>query len=356
MLPYGVQKPLACCLLVFAFLVPLAAQAKHGSVARDGFYFGMRLTEAEALIKSNPDYVVAYRVDTTDTNDIFCRYQDHTLYLSHFLRGQCCSVEKRAIVNFDDTAKMFDAYFKALGNTDEVAISADRKSRYARWRFKDRELSLTAYGRDNGTYLLVHEETDTMRMGEAQVLQQRQLSTMPQQTDPLTGKALPLSQQPAEQAVEQQAADSALPSNSPASTAAAAQWQAALPQSDAKGNAKAYSKSAPVADPPVASTGPVDATQPAPAPAPTPAPAKKVKEKKVKQKPARLTKAERAAARKAAAEKAAADKAAAAQAAADKAAAKDKAKGKDDNKDKPADPDKVKPSDRPRITDKNDWN
>jgi hypothetical protein len=305
-------------LLLVLMLAPLAAQAKRTSLPRDGFYYGMKLADANALLKASADYAIAYRVDTQSTSDIFCRYQQHTLYLTHFLRGACHSVEKRAIVSFEDADKMFVAYFKTLGDTDEVAQSTDRRSRYAKWRFKDRELILSAYGREDGTFLLVHEEYDPLRISEAVVLQQRELSSMPQQLDPLTGQPLPLLEQPSEKAA-QQARDSVLPIGAAPAPGIAQEWQNALPAGAAAPD-DAAADPAPAAEDPAA-TG----AEPG----------------KGKAKPGKAKKQPKAK-----------------QAKAGDQPAEDAAPGSEAQEGKDGDEAKEKPKDKepPRITDKNDWN
>jgi hypothetical protein len=204
-------------LVAAVLLLPLAPQA----AVRDGFYFGMPLASADALLQDTTDYELAYRVDTPSTADVFVRFRQHTLYLGHFLNGECCSVEKRAIVGADDMQRMFDAYLARLGTPTESADSTDGRTHYAKWAWRDRVLELSANARTDGAYLLAHEEYDPERSREAVLLQQRELREMPQQADPLTGQPLPLSRQPEQQAA---AANDASPGDPV--------WEEAAPAAD----------------------------------------------------------------------------------------------------------------------------
>jgi hypothetical protein len=193
----------------------------HAAPPRDGSFYGMALAQANALLEDALNYELAYRVDTPSTADIFVRFQQHTLYLGHFLDGECVSVEKRAVVSAEAMQGMFDAYRAKLGAPGEGADSTDSRSHYAKWVWPERVLELSASARSDGSYLLSHEEYDPERMREAVLLQQRELREQPQQADPLTGQPLPLSRQPGQQAA---AANGASPGD-PA-------WEEALPAED----------------------------------------------------------------------------------------------------------------------------
>jgi hypothetical protein len=141
----------------------------------DGFFYGMRLGDADDLIADDSQYEVVYRIDTASTADVFCSYQKKTQYLAHFLRGDCIAVEKRAVVEATAMDSMFAAYRESLGEPKEGVVSKDGKNHYAHWTYKDRELELTALRREDGRFLLIHEEYDPRKAGEAKVLQQREL-------------------------------------------------------------------------------------------------------------------------------------------------------------------------------------
>jgi hypothetical protein len=152
----------------------------HSKDARpDGFYYSMSLEAANELLDSDSQYEVVYRIDTASTADIFCNYLQKTQYLAHFLHGDCCGVEKRAVVEAAAMHSMFSAYRAALGEPHEGATTQDSKTHYAHWTYKDRELELTALRRSDGRYLLIHEEYDPRRAGEVRVLQERELKDSP---------------------------------------------------------------------------------------------------------------------------------------------------------------------------------
>jgi hypothetical protein len=165
----------ALLLLIAGTCLLLVIPAWSKSAKPDGFYYAMPLDDVQELLEDDPQYEVVYRIDTDSTAAIFCTYQQKAQYLAHFLRGECCAVEKRAIVEATAMEAMFTAYLKALDEPHEAAASSDAKTRYAHWTYKDRELELTALRRTDGRFLLIHEEYDPRRAGEARVLQQREL-------------------------------------------------------------------------------------------------------------------------------------------------------------------------------------
>lgn len=206
--------PLAMLLLV------LAVQAR-ADAPRDGFYFGMSQSTAEKLLSNAADYELAYRVDTASTADIFARYRQHTLYLGHFLHGECVSVEKRAVVSSEARERMFSVYSEKLGRATEGSSSSDGRMHHAKWVWQDRVLELSANARADGGWLLTHKEFDPPRAREAVLAQQRELRDSRSVLDPLTGLPLEPSRTASEQAVAANTASLELPGD-PA-------WEEALP-------------------------------------------------------------------------------------------------------------------------------
>jgi hypothetical protein len=178
---------------------------------QDGFHFGMTQAVAEKRLRNTADYEVAYRVDTASTSDIFVRYRQHTLYLGHFLHGECVSVEKRAVVSSEARERMFMAYGEKLGRPDEGSTSKDGQLHFAKWIWRDRVLELSANARADGAWLLSHKELDPKRAREAVLLQQRELREQRNVLDPLTGLPLELARTAGEDLAAAQRVEQAEP-------------------------------------------------------------------------------------------------------------------------------------------------
>jgi len=160
----------------------------------DVLTFGMSLADAEKVVGKSgksKDWVIVYRIDTTQTCDMACVYQKTTYYRLGFYQGTCYSVEKRAEVPADSVEGIF-AHFKELhGDTPENAHSADGSLMYARWALKTRDVALTAQRRDDGSYVMTYEEVDPVKRGDALHAQESELQNTPMEVDPITGKPRP---------------------------------------------------------------------------------------------------------------------------------------------------------------------
>lgn len=211
----------------------------------------MRLVEAEALLKDSANYELAYRVDSASTADIFVRYRQHTLYLGHFLDGECISVEKRAIVSRESMEEMFAAYSEVMGPPGKGSESRDGQLHYSRWSWRDRELELSANSRSDGGFLLIHQEYSPQLRRDAVLRQQQELRDNPPVLDPLSGLPLDNIRTASERAL---AANQASPGDPV--------WEEAAPEGDSEAVSPDGSTAAEA--PPDETTQKKDAEQPRP--------------------------------------------------------------------------------------------
>jgi len=172
----------------FLLLAAKGAKPQVEFTHENYFRFGMSLADAENALKQSKDFKIAYRVDTTQTSDLACVYQGAVYYRLSFYQGRCYSMEKRAELPQDQVDTIFEYFKGKLGATPEATRSQDMSLMYARWKFKDRDISLTGSVRSSGLYMITYEEVDNETAGEAKRVQEDELQSMPQETDPLTGK------------------------------------------------------------------------------------------------------------------------------------------------------------------------
>jgi hypothetical protein len=185
----------AVCLLAALALVsgamPDTALAKEQRVDFTGseqLEYGMPLTEADRLLQDEKKWEVAYRVETSQTCDIACRYNKQIMYLAQFYLGHCYYVEKRALVDFAAAQEAFTYYSEKLGPSPELTNSRDHSLLFARWGGPDREIELTAYEHHTGGYMLMYIELNPLVQGEAAHAREQELNDVPTTIDPITGR------------------------------------------------------------------------------------------------------------------------------------------------------------------------
>lgn len=191
-----------------AMLVLLSAKGGIDFTTERYFRFNMEQSAAEEVLQDEKNWEIMYRVDTTQTCSIACVYQGAVFYRLSFYQGRCYSMEKRAEVPVAQVDAAFKYYLDKLGQTDEMATSADEKLVFSRWTAKNRELSLTAAARATGIYMLTYEEQDPLIAQDAEHAMDEELgnaNSNPQDVDPITGK--PRLQQPEDDGAKQPAGD-----------------------------------------------------------------------------------------------------------------------------------------------------
>jgi hypothetical protein len=161
----------------------------------DVLTYGMSLADAEKVVGKDgksKDWVIVYRIDTTQTCDVACVYQKTTYYRLGFYQGTCYSLEKRAEVPGDSVESVFARFKEINGETPENAHSADGSLMFARWALKTRDVALTAQRRDDGTYTVTYEEVDPIKRGDALHARESEMQNTPMEVDPITGKPRPV--------------------------------------------------------------------------------------------------------------------------------------------------------------------
>jgi hypothetical protein len=158
----------------------------------DLFRFNMQLADADAVLQDAKRWEVAYRIDTPSTNEIACRLDQTVMYLLRFYEGRCYHFEKRADIPEDQVDPLFSFYKQQYGETPEATKSSDDNLFYAHWMLKDRDIEITAYTRNNGTYAVIYQEFDPKTEGEALRVQESEVQQAPTEVDPITGQPRPI--------------------------------------------------------------------------------------------------------------------------------------------------------------------
>ena len=148
--------------------------------------YGMELAEAEKVVADQAMWRVAYRVDTATTVEFACVWSGSVFYHVRFLDGNCCYIEKRAEVEPEAVDQLIQMYRAVYGDSPEATSSRDGRLIFSRWQVPEREITISAVGR-NGKYKLFYEEFDPVQVGDVRVAQERELGEQAD-TDPLTGK------------------------------------------------------------------------------------------------------------------------------------------------------------------------
>jgi hypothetical protein len=161
-------------------------------LADDGLLrYGMELGQAREAIADEDDWDIAYQIATPSTFDLACRYKEELYFQARFYLGRCYFIEKRLEVAAEETEPLFTHFHDKLGEPDEATQSHDGRLAFARWSSDDREVTLTAYRRDSGLYVMTYEEFEPEVVGIARQVQERELDELPVEHDPLTGKDRP---------------------------------------------------------------------------------------------------------------------------------------------------------------------
>lgn len=153
--------------------------------------YGMEQAKADELIANADDWDVAFRIATPSTLDMACRYKKDLYFEARFYLGKCYYIEKRIEVKQEELEPIFDFFHDKLGDTPEATQSHDGRLLFSRWTADDREISLTAYRREAGRYLITYDEFDPDTVGVAQHVQETELDQMMTEEDPVTGKSRP---------------------------------------------------------------------------------------------------------------------------------------------------------------------
>ena len=185
-----------CCVAVLVCIPANAKEQPSRFLEQDQLQFGMELAQAQKQMTDEKNWEIAYRIDTPSTNDIACRFKQDVMYLAQFYMGRCYSLEKRAVVSKDEALTIFQHYTEVLGPTPEITNSRDQKLLFGRWSLKDREIELTAYEHHTGEYMAIYTEFDPLVQGEAVRTRESELQSQPTTIDPITGKPVPLPQDP----------------------------------------------------------------------------------------------------------------------------------------------------------------
>ncbi len=153
--------------------------------------YGIEQERALELIEDEDDWDIAYRISTPKTFDLACRYKEDLYFQARFYLGQCYYIEKRLEVEQEELEPVFDHFHDELGDSPEAAQSHDGRLLFSRWRGDDREVSLTAYRRESGKYVITYEEFEPEIIGVARHVQEQELEELPTEHDPVTGKERP---------------------------------------------------------------------------------------------------------------------------------------------------------------------
>lgn len=167
--------------------VVLAARNAADFTEERFFRFGMSLADADAVLRDEDNWQVAYRIDTPSTADIACAWQEDVIYMVRFYQGRCYAMEKRTEVDFDEVERVFRFFDEKLGETPEATQSSELELLFSRWTLEDREISVTAYAYEGQSYMLTYEELDPLVVGEARHAQEQELESAPAAADPITG-------------------------------------------------------------------------------------------------------------------------------------------------------------------------
>jgi hypothetical protein len=139
-------------------------------------------------LENEDDWDIAYRISTPSTMDVSCRYKEQLYFQARFYKGRCFFVEQRMEVTLEEASAVFDRYFDEYGESPEATQSSDGRLFFARWDKDGRELLLTADMRTNGNYILTLEDMLPEVIGEANRVQEKEISEMPSDVDPVTGR------------------------------------------------------------------------------------------------------------------------------------------------------------------------
>ena len=169
------------------------------------FRFGMELSAANAAIGEDELFEIGYRIDTPQTNELACRYNKQVVYLLRFYQGRCYHFEKRADVAAEQVQAIFTYFHERFGDTPEATQSKQGELYFSRWSLRDREIELTAYVRQGGSYAVIYQEVDGETEGEALRARDSELQSQPSEVDPITGKPRPSTQPPPDNGEEQAA-------------------------------------------------------------------------------------------------------------------------------------------------------
>ena len=189
----------AACILFFAVaFLPIyaAAQGAEDLVKDKLLRFGMLQEQALEMVDGNDDWQVAYRISTPSTLDLACRYKEVMFFQARFLNGRCYYIESRFEAEVADIEQVFEHYRGKLGDSPEATQSRDAKLMFARWNTDNLDLSLTAYRRDSGLYVLTYEEFEPETIGVARYTQEKEMESLPMEIDPITGQPRPVHNPP----------------------------------------------------------------------------------------------------------------------------------------------------------------
>lgn len=151
------------------------------------FSFGMEEDKANSLLEDTDDWEIAYKIKTPTTMDVVCRYKEQLYFQARFFEGRCFFLEKRAEADLEEVSQVFEHYFDEFGESPEATQSSDGRLFFARWEKDGRETMLTADMRSNGNYILTFEDMLPELIGQANHVQEREISEMPSDVDPVTG-------------------------------------------------------------------------------------------------------------------------------------------------------------------------
>jgi hypothetical protein len=153
--------------------------------------YGIEQGKALEVIDDADDWDIAYEISTPSTFDLACRYKEDLYFQARFYLGRCYYIEKRLEVEEEQVEPVFSHFRDKLGDTPEAAQSHDGRLSFSRWSTDDREVSLTAYRRESGKYLVTYEEFEPEIIGLARHVQEQELDELPVEHDPITGRDRP---------------------------------------------------------------------------------------------------------------------------------------------------------------------
>jgi hypothetical protein len=182
---------LAALVLAWAGMVWAAENLAEELVNERLLRFDMEQPKALELIDDEDDWDIAYRIATPSTFDLACRYKEDLYFQARFYLGKCYYIEKRLEVEQEQIEPVFNHFHDKLGDSPEAAQSHDGRLLFSRWSSDDREVSLTAYRRESGKYVITYEEFEPEIVGVARHVQEQELEELPTEHDPVTGKERP---------------------------------------------------------------------------------------------------------------------------------------------------------------------
>ena len=79
--------------------------------------FGMSQADLNSALANEKDWEIAYRIRTTQTEEIACTWRDKVLYRLSFYQGACYGIEKSAEVPREEVDRVFAYFGERLGQT-----------------------------------------------------------------------------------------------------------------------------------------------------------------------------------------------------------------------------------------------